>query len=247
MEISLGTFNILNTACRYPERESLILSTLNQMDCDIVGLQELHFAVNVPPIEAKGWNVLKGPLPEPMVKPGVDETFRIDGNGIAYRENEPTEPEILVYSDNLRIAHKAFFHVKGVKFLLANTHLDHRWDSIRRVQARELLNWLEPHFANGDNIILTGDFNANPYSETYKLLASKFKSTHLTLHGEEPLLTFPTGLQGPHCDQDRFNTYDYIWYSGNVRPTYAEVLCASTDPSLYASDHYAIKARFVIS
>lgn len=247
MEISLGTFNILNTACRYPEREPLILNTLSLMDCDYVGFQELNFAVNIPPIEAKGWQVLRGPLPVPMIKTGVDDSFRIDGNGIGYRTEAPHSHEILTYSDGLRIAHKAFVEVKGVKFLMVNTHLDHRWDSIRRVQAAEMLAWLEPHFANGDNIILTGDFNASPSSSTYKLFATKFKSTNLTLHATEPLLTFPTGLQGPHCDQDRFNTYDYIWYSGNVVPLYAEVVCESSSPDLYASDHYAIKAKFLVS
>jgi endonuclease/exonuclease/phosphatase family metal-dependent hydrolase len=247
MELALGTFNILNSAVRYFEREPLLLSTLRRMDCDFVGLQELNFAVNIPPINALGWQVVCAPLPQPMVKPGVDESFRIDGNGFAYRGSTPLEGEVFVYGDSGRVAHKAYFHNKGVRFLMVNTHLDHRWDSIRAVQVTELLTWLEPHLTNGEVILLTGDFNANPSSETYKILSSKFKSTSLVLHGREPILTYPTGLQGPRCDQDRHNAYDYIWYAGNVTPLSSEVLCDFSAPDLYASDHYAIKAKFLIS
>lgn len=70
MEVSLGTFNILNTACRYLERQPLILSTLKYMDCDFVGVQEVNYSVNLPPIESIGWEALRASLPNSKVKPG---------------------------------------------------------------------------------------------------------------------------------------------------------------------------------
>lgn len=74
--------------------------------------------------------------------------------------------------------------------------------------------WLKikiPNFEEA-NIIFCGDFNATPIEECYRYVEeSGFKSTHYTVHSEEPEITFPTGLLAPNMDTDPANCLDYIW------------------------------------
>lgn len=67
-----------------------------------------------------------------------------------------------------RIAYAA--NIDG-RFIFASTHLDHEVESIRREQARQLETSLR---TNQLPVILAGDFNATPDSETLKTFATQW-------------------------------------------------------------------------
>lgn len=54
------------------------------------------------------------------------------------------------------------------------------------------------------NLIVCGDFNAQPDSLAYKYLKEEagFKSAFLEVNGKEPEVTFPSGLQASTMDTD---------------------------------------------
>ena len=95
-----------------------------------------------------------------------------------------------------------------------------------------------------------GDFNATPESITYRLMTDAgFKSAHKTVHGQEPVITFPTGLQAEFMDTDPPLCLDYIFYKGSesLVPVSAELagnVCHPQDTTLYPSDHMALVCDF---
>ena len=69
-----------------------------------------------------------------------------------------------------------------------------------------------------DLLVITGDFNAEPDSQTYALLRERgFTSCHMHCNGKEPAQTFPTGLQAEFMDTDPALTTDYIWVKGQCK------------------------------
>lgn len=64
-------------------------------------------------------------------------------------------------------------------------------------------------------MVIVGDFNAKPDSETYKFMLRKgYTSSHQQIHGKEPGHTFPTGLKAEFMDMDPPGTFDYIFVKG---------------------------------
>jgi hypothetical protein len=64
--------------------------------------------------------------------------------------------------------------------------------------------------------IIVGDFNAQPNSETYKMIInSGYISCHLHKHGREPEKTFHNKMDCDTKDNDEEGTFDYILYLVN--------------------------------
>ena len=101
-----------------------------------------------------------------------------------------------------------------------NTHLNHKLapedDYVRLLQTEQILFWVKANSDANDNIFMMGDFNAEPNSPTYRLITeeSGFKSAHKVVHGVEPEITFPTGLQAEFMDTDPPGCMDYIFFKG---------------------------------
>src|SRR5262245_8732814 len=82
------------------------------------------------------------------------------------------------------------------------THLHHLVpdEAIRDQQARALTEWL----AGIDGpVVVVGDFNAEPEEPTYRtMLDAGFRSASVEANGEEPAVTWPSGIQAPGMDTD---------------------------------------------
>lgn len=95
-----------------------------------------------------------------------------------------------------------------------------------------------------------GDFNATPDSKTYSLMTEAgFKSAYKEVNGQEPEITFPTGLQAPFMDTDPPLCLDFMFYRGapTLRPVKAVLMgkeCLPSDPTIYPSDHMALVVDF---
>jgi endonuclease/exonuclease/phosphatase family metal-dependent hydrolase len=132
------------------------------------------------------------------------------------------------------------------------THLHHVVgdEAERDEQTRQLVAWLD-HAPVTDAQIVVGDFNARPDEPTYhRMVAAGFRSAYAEAHGEEPAVTWPSGLQAPAMDTDGDpGCLDYVWLRGAVRVETARLVFDRPDPedpTLYPSDHLGLATRLEI-
>lgn len=244
MIIRVGTFNILNTSCRYQERKNLVSETIRMMNCDILGLQEINYNGNLELFDLETYNLYFSPLPTPMLK--SEPEFRIDGNAILIKKSFEVLSEFnLVYSSQQRVAQILKVRKGEFEFLLVNTHLDHLSDSVRMTQVAELSNYLSK--LSAEAFVCTGDYNFLPNSTPYNEMSKMFNSSSFTLFNKEPQLTFPTGLIGKFADTNQYGCFDYIWHRGQISPTTYSVIRDCGSNSLWASDHYPVMAEFKLT
>ena len=129
--------------------------------------------------------------------------------------------------------------ITGVAFCYYNTHLDHRG---QMAQIKGIEQVVEHAKTNGAGIpmVLTGDFNVRPGSETYLCAASLLKDSAKISE------TAPTGPATTfHGWGTRNDVYiDFIFVSEGTR-----VLSHRIDDSLvdgdFPSDHYPVIAELV--
>ena len=244
MNLKIGTFNILNTCANYPARRSLILSTINSMNCDIIGIQEVNFSGNNELKELENYNIEYVELFKPMFIPTPD--FRIDGNAILIKkEIEIIEKYRLEYTDKGRVAQALKLKKDDIVFIVANTHLDHVHDNIRQSEIREFKDFLKKF--EEFPIVCTGDYNFNPDSIPYSIMSWDFRSASTESNGKEPSITYPTPLEGVFPRKSDYACIDYIWMKGNVRSLKAEVFYNCGEGTMWASDHYPIVSDIVIN
>ena len=83
------------------------------------------------------------------------------------------------------------------------------------------------------------------------MLDHGYFSSYVKVHGVEPELTFPTGIQAKFMDTDPQGTFDYVFIKGKgVNVTSAERLGGDIHPAdntIYGSDHFAIAVNLEIT
>jgi endonuclease/exonuclease/phosphatase family metal-dependent hydrolase len=244
--LHVATLNILNLADRWAERQSLIYADMAALQPDLLGLQEVVYAIQQ--------DRLIGAAGEARYREHRGWAGRPEyGNSLLVREG-------LTLTDatrlDLGLGRSALRGVVtlpgGSSALVVVTHLHHvvAAEAERDEQTRQLLAWLD-HAPTTDAQIAIGDFNAEPDEPTYaRMLAAGFRSAFVETRGQEPSVTWPSGLQAPAMDTDGDpGCLDYVWVRGRVRVESARLVFdrpAPEDPTLYPSDHVGIAARLEI-
>ncbi|CAG9327760.1 unnamed protein product [Blepharisma stoltei] len=264
MSLKISSFNILNTHRFYEQRIPLIKRAIQEMNCDVIGVQEINYEGNKEVYITPDYDFKFSPLAESMGPWNVNEIpeayrwlegFRIDGNAFLVK------PKIKVlaegfhqYLDNLRNAQRMKIRVKDQEIWIVNTHLDWQSDESRVKEIEELLDWIKPMM--DFPIVITGDFNATPDSEVYRLLSEKFQSALYSMNGKEPDKTYPSELLdheeimrtwhyellGPKVPR----VYDYIWFR-NIKLKDAKVINSIKEGLFCPSDHYPLVAEFELN
>jgi endonuclease/exonuclease/phosphatase family metal-dependent hydrolase len=244
--IHVATLNILNLADRWAERLPLLLADMSALQPDLLGLQEVVYVMHQDRlIGAAGegrYDALRGWAGRPEY-----------GNSLLIREPLAGRDVERLDLGLQRAAHRAQVDLPGgATLLVVVTHLHHvPADAAERDrQAAAILEWL----ADGppsDAAIAMGDFNAKPTEATYeRMRAAGFRSAFAEANGQEPAVTWPSGLQAPAMDTDgEPRCLDYIWLRGAVRVVRASLAFdrpAVDDPTLYPSDHVGISARLEV-
>jgi signal transduction histidine kinase/endonuclease/exonuclease/phosphatase family metal-dependent hydrolase len=244
--LHVATLNILNLADRWPERLPLVLADMAALQPDLLGLQEVVFVMQQDRlIGAAGeghYAAIRGWAGRPEY-----------GNSLLVRKPlEGRDTERLDLGLN-REAHRTVMELPGGSTLLVVvTHLHHPGaeEAARDEQTRLLVGWLADAPAT-TALVVMGDFNADPGEPTYRrMVAAGFRSAYAEVHGADPAVTWPSGLQAPAMDTDGIpECLDYIWVRGDVRVTDARLAFdrpAVDDPTLYPSDHLGISVRLEI-
>jgi len=240
--LHVATLNIRNLADRWFERLPLILNDMSALQPDLLGLQEVVYPMQQDRLigaagegryrEHRAWAgrpeygnalLVRGPLTATVVE-------RID----------------LGYS---RSALRALVGLPGgADLLMVVTHLHHVTpdEGIRDEQAAAVLAWLDDG-PSAAATILVGDFNADPAEPApARIRADGFRSAYAEANGEEPAVTWPSGLIAEAMDTDGSpECLDYIWVRGAIRVESAR-LCfdrpGPDDLTIYPSDHLGLAA-----
>jgi endonuclease/exonuclease/phosphatase family metal-dependent hydrolase len=133
----------------------------------------------------------------------------------------------------------------GEGFLHLNTHLDHRSGPARREGAELIVLWLE-RTGVGVPVVLTGDFNCEPGSDTYKVFArAGFADAHL-LVGNEPANTFHSFKGERYRPRPgREGRIDWILLRDGTRHRWiarSYEVVRDAQPPVFPSDHYPVLA-----
>ena len=244
--LHVATLNILNLADRWPERLPLILADMAALQPDLLGLQEVVYVMQQDRlIGAAGegrYAAIRGWAGRPEY-----------GNSLLVREPLVARDVDRIDLGFQRSAHRAIIDLpNGSTVLVAVTHLHHAVPDAaeRDGQATALLDWLAGG-PEADARIAMGDFNADPAEPAYaRMVAAGFRSAYAEVHGKEPAVTWPSGLQAPAMDTDgEPDCLDYIWLRGAIRATEARLAFDRPhpdDPTLYPSDHLGVSARLEV-
>lgn len=239
--LHVATLNLRNIADRWPERIPLLLADMAALQPDLIGLQECVFAVQQDRVlgaagdsryeSRRGWagrpeygNAILGRAPVAL---GEGERLDLGRNRCALRV-----PATLPSDARL-------------DFVV--THLHHLVpdEAVREEQAIQIAEWLRP---DSTPLVVVGDFNAEPSEPAYAVMRDAgFRSAHLEANGEEPAVTWPSGIQAPGIDDDgEPGCLDYIWVRGAITVESCRLAFdrpAVDDPTLYPSDHLGLSAR----
>jgi endonuclease/exonuclease/phosphatase family metal-dependent hydrolase len=244
--LHIATLNIRNLADRWFERLPLLLADMAALQPDLLGLQEVVYVMQQDRlIGAAGeghYAAIRGWAGRPEY-----------GNSLLVREPLAVTDVERIDLSHSRSALRARVGLAGGSTVLAAvTHLHHLGpdEAIRDEQTARILDWL----ADGPEAaatVLVGDFNADPAeSSPTRMRDAGFRSAYAEANGDEPAVTWPSGLEAPAMDTDGDpECLDYIWIRGAARATSARLVFdrpAAADPTLYPSDHVGIAARLEI-
>jgi endonuclease/exonuclease/phosphatase family metal-dependent hydrolase len=244
--LHVATLNILNLADRWFERLPLILADMAALQPDLLGLQEVVYVMQQDRLIGAAGEGRYGAVRGWAGRPEY-------GNSLLVREPLVATEVERVDLGHDRAAHRALVRLPGGgSALVVVTHLHHLGpdEEIRDRQAAAILSWLADAPA-ADATILMGDFNADPAEAApVRLRAAGFRSAYAEATGEEPAVTWPSGLQAPAMDTDGDpECLDYIWLRGAVRVVSARLVFDRPDPedpTIYPSDHLGIAAQLEI-
>jgi endonuclease/exonuclease/phosphatase family metal-dependent hydrolase len=244
--LEIATLNLRNIADRWPERLPLLLQDMAALQPDLLGLQEVVFAV--------GQDRLLGAAGSSRYQVAQAWAGRPEyGNSLLVREGLRTQRSERLELGRSRSALRVEIRAGDrAPLTMAVTHLHHvpEDEAARADQARALIAWLDAQPAPG-GLVVVGDFNAEPDEPAYELMtAAGFRSAHLEANGSEPAVTWPSGIQAPGMDTDGDpGCLDYIWLRGPLRALLCRLAFdrpAVADPTLYPSDHLGLVARIVL-
>ena len=241
--LRVATLNILNLADRWEERLPLLLADMAALQPDLIGLQEVVYPMQQDRVlGAAGegrYEAFRGWAGRPEY-----------GNSLLVKAPlEATDLERLDLGMQ-RAAHRVRIVLPGgARLVFAVVHLHHVPGdaAARESQAVALLAWLDAAPTH-DAMVVVGDFNAPPGEPAEsRMREAGFRSAYAEANGENPAVTWPSGLQAPAMDTDGApSCLDYIWLRGALTAEDARLFAdrpAVGDPTLYPSDHVGIAAH----
>lgn len=242
--LRIGTLNLRTTSDRWRERRDLVVAQLAEIRPDVIGLQELR---RWPSQTSWITRRLNESLPaEPPYRYHSTGKTGLWGlwEGIALLTRLPIlERGCLDLGGEHRVANWVRVRLPDGGILeVHNTHLSSRGEALRDRQARLVMDNMA---ARGDIAkLVVGDLNAGPTSSTLGLLDEQFRSAYALVHGEEPAKTWPTPLR-PGVG----SVIDYVLVDDHVEVVDASLTfdrASSTDPTLFASDHFGVAATVTL-
>lgn len=245
--LTIATLNLRNLADRWDERLPLLLADMAAVQPDLLGLQEVVYPMQQDRILGAAG---EGRYEAHRAWAGRPEY----GNALLVkRPLVATDEERLDLGATRSALRVSLALPGGARLVMVVTHLHHlpADEAVRDAQAEALIGWLDATSPAHDALVVVGDFNAEPDEPAYaRMVSAGFVSASVQANGEEPAVTWPSGLQAPAMDTDgEPGCLDYIWLRGAARAEKARLAWdrpAVGDPTLYPSDHVGVVAEVVV-
>ncbi|MCQ2146788.1 MAG: endonuclease/exonuclease/phosphatase family protein [Bacteroidales bacterium] len=171
------------------------------------------------------------------------KTVSIVKSGNFWLSEDPTKPSIGWDAACNRMATWAIMKDKntGKKFMVVNTHLDHEGVEARKKGLELISSKISEINSENLPVILTGDFNMTPDSDEIKDLKKVMKDTR-----EVAFVTDKNDTFNDWGKKANWKIIDYIFFSGFDSCSSYQTVTKEYYNRVYISDHFPIKAVFVL-
>lgn len=237
------TFNLRHNNDYWEARKPLVIELIQELQPDVIGFQEVWMSIQqahqiLEAVDGNPYQIFVTPKQAHHSKEGIAIASRLPASNY----------ETLDLPGGERVAQRINITLNSTQLCFVNTHLHHQPEDSeveRLPQMQAIVAWLNDVDIP---IILTGDMNTIPESETIQLAKTRFASAYEQAHGHEPDYTFPAPL-AEHLYPD-YRTIDYIFISADsLVATTASIAgdkATGTNPILSPSDHRVIVADIVL-
>lgn len=234
----------------WSQRKALATQTITRSGADIVGLQEAlasqlaDLKTQLPRYRSIGVGRDDGRDSGEFCAILYDaEKLDVEASGTFWLSEKPDEPGSMSWETACtRIATWGIFHSKSgdARFLLLNTHLDHR-SAKAREEGAKLIREKVRELAGDLPIVVTGDFNAPRDAPPVITLASPGPLRHARELAKLPPRATFNGFGSESEDSE----IDHILVSPGIEVEAFEVLTVEEN-GVFVSDHWPIVARLRI-
>jgi len=247
-QLTVATLNLRNNSDRWSERRHLVVAQLVDAAPDLISLQEISFPAGQGRWLRNQVNIrLSGNsrVPYALVQKRKRHLLKGYHEGIGVLSKLP-----ITYQDTLSLGYGGRLALRinvelsrrqSVDFVAVHLHHVPFERQAREEQVIRLCGWLQRRRRVPWQIV-AGDFNETPDGPAILVMKHSFRSAYASLHGHEPLATFPTALGSNTSGWS--GCLDYIFLSpavGEVKS--ASLFCnrpSSSDGTLFPSDHVGL-------
>ena len=245
--LHVATLNIRNLADRWPERLTLLLADMAALQPDVIGLQEVVYAMQQDRVIGSAGEAHYTAARAWAGRPEYGNSLLVKTPLVALSHDRLD----LGRDRSALLTSMALPDAAAVRIVVTHLHALVPDEGVRDEQTATLLDVLGRDVAASGPTIVMGDFNADPAEPAYaRMIDAGFRSAFAEANGAEPAVTWPSGLQGPAIDTDGDPAcIDYIWIRGAIAVTDARLVFDRPDPDdpgLYPSDHFGIAAHLEI-
>jgi endonuclease/exonuclease/phosphatase family metal-dependent hydrolase len=244
---SVLTYNIWHDQRDWPARKAMMLAEIRELNPDIIGLQEVLQRETLP----NQAETLARELGYEYTFSTTDPPDRAHRYGNAILSRHPvlaTDMRLLNPRDDYRTAAHMRVNINGLVVDVYNTHLHHTRDggAIRREQIEDLLDFVEST-REGTDVILMGDFNANPDWPELQLVTADYIDT-FAMFVDDPLSEDHATLNW-HIGHSK-RRIDYVFQHrasmDSFRPVNSRIVLTEPDETgeVWASDHFGVMTWF---
>lgn len=234
---------------RWDMRKDLFADTIRQLDPDVIGTQELgqqqgdDTVARLPQFTWFGRDRFGGHKDEHMGIFYRKDRLKLVKSGDFWLSDTPDKVASITWGNIFpRMVNWALFERLSdhKQFYLLDTHFPYRDtdEDARSRSAREMAAWTAK-LPSSVPVIITGDFNTGPESESHKALTASFKDAWSTAPVKDgPEETFHAFTGKPT------KRIDWILYRG-VTVKSMRTITVSKDGH-YPSDHFPVQADFTL-
>ncbi|MBR6740323.1 MAG: endonuclease/exonuclease/phosphatase family protein [Clostridia bacterium] len=239
--VKVMSFNIWVGGQR-PERSEKVRRLIHSYSPDILGIQELDRAFNeefpADPILSRDYGCIlqrrDGETGEANPIYYKKEVFDLVESGTRWLSDTPLTVSKFPQSSLNRIFTYAVLSCKadGSKLLAVNTHLDHRSEEARDLQAAVLADFINTYDLP---VVLTGDFNTSPDSNCYRIVSESGLVDSGRLLGDDRPFTFTSFGNAAII-------IDYVFTKNGAEAVWCRV-CNEQVEGEFPSDHHPVLAQ----
>ena len=235
----------------WKNRKGDMIETLSNINPDLLGLQEvLHIQLLELTNGMKEYSYIGVGREDGKTKGEYSpilyrkDAFEVLDSGTFWLSDTPSQISVGLDAALERICSYArFLHRQsGNEFWMFNTHFDHIGVLARANAARLILEKINALNTSSLPVVVTGDFNLEPYEEPIKIMQSSLEDVQKELTSTEPNYGTFNGFDTQTSGERRI---DYIFQKG-FKLREADHLWLKTKNGYWLSDHHLVRALLLI-